>query len=199
MFTGIIAEVGMVESLQRDGQSARMTIRSKKVVQDVQIGSSISVDGACLTVVHKTGDGFSVDISPETLRVTHFGQIKEGGGVNLEGSLRLGDRLDGHWVTGHVDGVGFLQKREVSEGGQILFFKLPQKLLRFCISKGSIAVDGISLTINQIESKGFYVMIIPHTLRMTTLGDKSIGSPVNIENDLIGKYVQRLWSPSENT
>jgi len=199
MFTGIIAEVGRVKNIQREGESARMTIRSKKVVRDVQIGSSISVDGACLTVVHKTGDGFSVDISSETLRVTHFDQIKGGGGVNLEGSLRLGDRLDGHWVTGHVDGVGFLQKREVSGDGQILFFELPQELLRFCISKGSIAVDGISLTINQIESKGFYVMIIPHTLRMTTLGGKSIGFPVNIETDLIGRYVQRLCAPSENT
>jgi riboflavin synthase len=107
--------------------------------------------------------------------------------------------LDGHWVTGHVDGVGFLRKRELAGESQILFFEIPQNLLRYCISKGSIAVDGISLTINQIGPKGVEVMIIPHTLKMTTLGDKSIGSPVNIETDLIGKYVQRLCSPSENS
>ncbi len=198
MFTGIVEEVGKVLGIDHQDNFARFHIGAKEVLQDLKLGSSICVNGVCLTAASLNDDGFIVDVSPETLRVTNLGSLGEGEGVNLERALRVGDRMDGHWVTGHVEGVGVLRKRQLEGEGQVLFFETPEELMRFCVNKGSIAVDGISLTINQIEPKGFYVTLIPHTLKVTTLGEKKLGSLVNLETDLIGKYIERLCLPSDS-
>ena len=197
MFTGIIQEIGIVEKIRRHHGCAQMHVSAQHTVNDLKVGSSIAVNGACLTAVGITNKGFSVDVSSETLRLTNLGFLKEGEGVNLERSLRLGDGMDGHLVTGHVEGLGVLGERKEEEGGHLLFIETPKALLRYCIKKGSAALDGISLTINEIHSDGFYVMIIPHTLKMTTLGQKDIGSKLNLETDLIGKFVERFIKPYE--
>jgi len=192
MFTGIIEEMGAVTSIEKTLAGARMTILASLVMGDLKIGESVSVNGICLTVVARGEQEFAVDVSPETLSVTTLGRLVAGTPVNLERPMKLNERIGGHLVAGHVDGVGTIRSRH-QEGNAIVFtIEAPPNILRYCIQKGSITVDGISLTINDVTSHGFSVAIIPHTAKVTTLGLKQVDDTVNLESDLIGKYVERL-------
>lgn len=192
MFTGIVEEMGAVTVMEKTLAGTRMTILAATVMGDLKIGDSVSVNGICLTVVSKGERDFSVDVSPETLSVTTLGQFAAGTPVNLERPMRLNERIGGHLVAGHVDGVGIIRSRQ-QEGNAIFFtIEAPPEILRYCVLKGSITVDGISLTINDVTQHGFTVTIIPHTAKVTTLGLKQVNDSVNLEADLIGKYVERL-------
>ncbi|GAB6907011.1 Riboflavin synthase [Desulfosarcina cetonica] len=192
MFTGIIEGLGTIAAIQPSGAGSRMVIASDFDLQDSRIGDSIAVNGACLTAVTRQNRQFSVDVSPETLKRTVLGKIKIGERVNLERALKLSDRLDGHLVSGHVDGVGILQERKTLSNAIIITYRVPSALTRYMIEKGSVAVDGTSLTINRLDATTFDVSIIPHTAALTTIGRKKIGDAVNIETDMIGKYVERF-------
>lgn len=192
MFTGLIEAKGTVVTIDRKGADVRMMIRSRRAMEGITLGESIAVDGVCLTVTSIQGASFTVDVSAETLSCTTLGAWQPGRHVNLERALRLGDRLGGHLVTGHIDGLGTLRGRYQEGRSWRLFFEVPSNLTRYIISKGSVAVNGISLTVNGCADSGFDVNIIPHTLAETTLGDLQIGDAVNIETDLIGKYVEKM-------
>jgi riboflavin synthase len=192
MFTGIIEDVGEVVRWRKRGGAGVLTLASALPVDEMKLGASIAVNGACLTIVDKAGSRFSVDVSPETLQRTSFRSLGRGAPVNLERPLRLNDRLGGHLVTGHVDGVGVAEK--VRKKGKFIFytFRVPPDLDLQLVAKGSVAVDGISLTVNESEQERFSVAVIPFTLKHTNLRHRRVGDKVNIETDLIGKYVQRL-------
>lgn len=192
MFTGLIEELGKVQSLTGLGESYRLTVGAKKVLQDLAIGDSVAVNGACLTVVTKTDNAFTVDVMPETARHTVIGALHVGEGVNLERTLRFGDRLEGHLVAGHVEGVGRILHRQ--EDGNAVVFRIgcEKSLTHYIIEKGSVAVDGISLTVTAVEENSFSVSVIPHTAAVTTLGFKRVGDKVNVETDLIGKYIEKF-------
>jgi riboflavin synthase len=192
MFTGIVEEMGAVKALARSLAGVRLSILASTVMDDLAIGASVSVNGACLTVVDRADREFSVDVSTETLGVTTLGQLSPGAPVNLERAMKIQQRLGGHLVAGHVDGVGALRTRKQDGNTLLLTIDAPKEVLRYCVAKGSITVDGISLTINDITDRGFSVAIIPHTAKVTTLGLKQPGDQVNLESDLIGKYVERL-------
>ena len=192
MFTGIIEGLGTVISLTRAAGGLRMGIEADFSVDKIKIGDSIAVSGACLTLVHFQDNIFEVDVAPETLVKTTLGQAKRGDKVNLERALRLGDRLDGHMVTGHVDGVGVVKAKRPLANAMLFAFGVPEALLRYIVQKGSVAVDGISLTVNACKRGAFDVSIIPHTAKMTTMGFKKVGDSVNIETDILGKYVERF-------
>ena len=192
MFTGIIEGLGTVKSLTRAAGGLRMGIEVDFSVDKIKIGDSIAVSGACLTLVHFQDNIFEVDVAPETLVKTTIGKAKRGDKVNIERALRLGDRLDGHMVTGHVDGVGVVKARRPLANAMLFVFGVPEALLRYIVQKGSVAVDGISLTVNACKRGAFDVSIIPHTAKMTTMGFKKVGDSVNIETDIIGKYVERF-------
>lgn len=192
MFTGIVEEMGAVTAVEKTLAGTRLTILAATVLGDLKIGDSLSVNGTCLTVITKNERNFVVEISPETLSVTTLGHLTAGAPVNLERAMKLNERIGGHLVAGHVDGVGTIRSRH-QEGNAIFFtIEAPDEILRYCVVKGSVTVDGISLTINDVTDKGFSVAIIPHTAKVTTLGLKQIGDTVNLESDLIGKYVERL-------
>jgi riboflavin synthase len=194
MFTGIIEEMGVVKEVGKTLQGSGVTILTKTVLEGLKIGDSVTVNGVCLTVVGRNDMEMKADISPETMTVTTLGSLKAGDPVNLERAVRLGDRLGGHFVTGHVDGIGIIRSR-VQDGDALqITIEAPRDVLRHCVSKGSITVDGISLTVNEVTDRGFHVTIIPHTAKVTTLGIKQIGDTVNLETDLIGRYVERLLS-----
>jgi riboflavin synthase len=190
MFTGLIEDVGKIESLRVSGRSAVLTVKTNLSVGGMKIGASVAVNGACLSVVKKGKRNFTVDVSPETLQRTNLEKQRIGSLVNLELPMRLADRLGGHLVTGHVDGVGTIAS--VKRKGDFTFFtfRVPPKLGALLVSKGSVAVDGISLTVNECSRERFSVVIIPLTLENTNLRTRSLGDKVNIETDLIGKYVQ---------
>lgn len=192
MFTGLIEELGKVQSLTGSGESYRLTVGAKKVLPDLAIGDSVAVNGACLTVVTKTDNAFTVDVMPETARRTVIGTLHVGEGVNLERTLRFGDRLEGHLVAGHVEGVGRILHRQ--EDGNAVVFRIgcEKSLTHYIIEKGSVAVDGISLTVTAVEENSFSVSVIPHTAAVTTLGFKRVGDKVNVETDLIGKYIEKF-------
>jgi len=192
MFTGIMEEMGVVQTIDRQKRSARLSLLAKTVLEDLAVGDSITVNGVCLTATGKTDKEFTADVSSETLNVTNLGALKTGDAVNLERAVRVNSRLGGHLVTGHIDGVGLIRDRRQEEEAWLLTIEMPKDLLRYCIKKGSIAVDGISLTINQVTEKDIQVAIIPHTAKATTLGLKGVGTTVNLECDLIGKYLERL-------
>ncbi len=192
MFTGIIEGLGTVTAIRSAGQGKQLTIQADFNLDQVKIGDSIAVSGACLTAVAIQGNRFSVDVAPETLSRTTLAQVSVGERVNLERALRLSDRLDGHLVSGHVDGMGSIQARTKSGNALIITIAVPEALTRYIILKGSVAVDGISLTVNHLDRAGFDVSIIPHTAALTTIGLKKVGAEVNIENDMIGKYVERF-------
>lgn len=192
MFTGIVEEMGAVTSMEQTLQGTRLTILAATVMGDLQIGDSISINGTCLTVVTKGEQSFMVDVSPETLSVTTLGRLTGGAPVNLERAMKLNERIGGHLVAGHVDGVGTIRIRR-QEGNAIMFvIEAPRDVLRYCVPKGSVTVDGISLTINELTDHAFSVAVIPHTAAVTTLGVKQVGDAVNLESDLIGKFVERL-------
>jgi riboflavin synthase len=196
MFTGIIEELGEVKVLRRDAGAARLTISASTVLDGTVLGDSICVNGVCLTVVALGKSEFSADVAVETLKVTNLGDLKNGAKVNLERALQFSARIGGHLVSGHVDAVGRIRnKREEGNGWRILF-DAPKSVLRYVIRKGSIAIDGISLTVAEVDNTGFSIAMIPHTARLTTLGFKTAGDSVNLEADIIGKYVERLLSGS---
>jgi riboflavin synthase len=195
MFTGLIEGTGLLIRMDRQGLDGRMVIRAQFPVGTLVLGESIAVDGACLTVVSFQGNQFSVDVSAETLGRTTLGHKTPGVRLNLERALRLGDRLGGHLVSGHVDAIGRLGDRK-DEGRSIrLYFDIPRELSRYTIEKGSIAVNGISLTINGCGEGRFDVNVVPHTAAETTIEGLQIGQEVNIETDLIGKYVEKMVAP----
>ena len=196
MFSGIVEEMGVVKSLVPGLAGVRLSILAGTVLKDLQLGESVSVSGACLTAAEVGETDFSVDVSVETLDVTTLGALAAGAAVNLERALKLNDRLGGHLVTGHVDGTGILRERTQAGNTLLLTLEVPEFILRYCIPKGSITVDGVSLTMNGVSENGVSVAIIPHTAKVTTLGIKQPGDVVNLESDLIGKYVERLLQHS---
>jgi riboflavin synthase len=192
MFTGIVEEMGAVTAVTKGLAGTRLTIMASLVMSDLKLGASISVNGACLTVVARSETDFAVDVSPETLSVTTAGTLAAGAPVNLERAMKLTDRIGGHLVSGHVDAVGMIRSRQQDGNAILLECEAPKEVLRYCIVKGSITVDGISLTINKVTDRSFFASIIPHTAKITTVGLKQVGDQVNLETDLIGKYVERL-------
>lgn len=189
MFTGIIEELGSVSNIKLLQDSAELSINATKVLEGTQIGDSIAVNGVCLTVIHSSIREFTVDVMSETLAKTSLVHLKPGSKVNLERALQLSTRLGGHLVSGHVDGVGTI-KRITSVGiASVYEISITPPLIPYILAKGSIAVDGISLTVVQVDSSSFSVSLIPHTFAQTTLGQKKVGDKVNLETDIIGKYV----------
>lgn len=192
MFTGLIETTGVIGRCDRTAGGVRLLLSSSLPVAELSMGESIAVDGVCLTVTSFSDKGFTVDVSPESLAATTLGGKKTGARVNLERALKLSDRLGGHLVSGHVDGQATLQSVRRTGEFERLEFSAPPALLSLMIVKGSVAIDGISLTINTVETSSFSVMIIPHTLEHTTLRERTPGDRVNIENDMIGKYVEKF-------
>jgi riboflavin synthase len=197
MFTGIIIATGRVASLAEKGGDLELGIDAAALdFKRLAIGDSVSVQGACLTVTRMQDTRFYADVSRETMAKTTLGTLSAGSKVNLEPSLRAGDALGGHWVSGHVDAVGRLKTLVQDARSWRLEFELPEPLMRFVASKGSICVDGVSLTVNNVEGRRFDVNIIPHTLKVTTLGELKIDDGVNIEIDVIARYLERLMPGS---
>ena len=199
MFTGIIEGQGNIAAIRSSGQGNRVAIEADFSLDQTKVGDSISVTGACLTAVKIADRRFEVDVSPETLKTTIFDQAKVGDRVNLERALRFSDRIDGHLVSGHIDGTGIVKQREMLGNALIITIEAGESLTRYMIAKGSVAVDGISLTINHCDAGSFSVSIIPHTAKLTTIGIKNRGDRVNIETDMIGKYVERFLSGVSQT
>jgi len=195
VFTGLIECTGTLVAVRSSGNSAVIELSAPLPESEISVGDSIAVNGACLTVTTFNGGRFFFDASPETISRTSFGSMKSGALLNLERALKMGDRLDGHIVTGHVDATGSLKSRRQSGNSTLLAFSLHPDHCRLLVDKGSVAVDGISLTVAEVAEDSFSVVIIPHTLSKTTLATLSIGSSVNIETDIIGKYIARLSSP----
>jgi riboflavin synthase len=192
MFTGLIEGMGTLVRTDHRGPDAQMVIRAQFALDGLTLGESVAVDGACLTVTTFQGDLFTVDVSAETLSRTTLGRKAPGSRFNLERALRLGDRLGGHLVTGHVDGIGVLKERTAEGRSWRLVFHVPRALARYIIAKGSIAVNGVSLTVNGCVEERFAVNIVPHTAQVTTVTDLQVGTEVNLETDLIGKYVEKM-------
>ncbi len=192
MFTGIIEGLGTIAEIRTTGEGKQMTVEAGFDLSGTRIGDSIAVNGACLTAIRIEGRRFSVDVSPETLGVSTLGDARAGDRVNLERALKLSDRLDGHLVSGHIDGKG--QIRQIRDLGRVRIIEVAvaESISRYTIKKGSVAIDGVSLTINDCDKSGFSVSIIPHTAAITTIGEKKAGDRVNIETDLVGKYIERF-------
>ena len=190
MFTGLVARTGTVESLERDGGGVRLRVRSE-LAGELGPGDSVAVNGVCLTAVEPDGHGFSADVMEETLRRSSLGPLGKGDAVNLELPLRAGDRLGGHIVQGHVDGLGRVRRAD-DEGLEV---EAPPEILRYCVEKGSITVEGVSLTIASLGEETFGVALIPHTRAATTLGAAREGDEVNLEVDVVAKHVERLVQP----
>ena len=192
MFTGLIEEVGAVRRLQRQGAFQRLEVSARLVLEGTRLGDSININGACQTAVEVGTDYFAVESVEETLRRTTLGSLRPGDPVNLERSIRLQDRLGGHLVLGHVDGVGRISRIEQRQREWLVSVEPPPELLRYIAFKGSVAIDGISLTVAQVEGRAFTAAIIPHTFDHTTLGRRRRGDAVNLEVDVIARYVDRL-------
>ena len=199
MFTGLIEELGIVKSFERNSAGALLSVECKKILEDVKIGASVAINGACHTVVDFTTNSITVQTSNETLNISNFSKLKKGDKVNLERAMTLSSRLDGHLVSGHVDGTAIFTDK-ISDGfSNRLFFNLDEKLKKYVIYKGSISINGISLTIASIENTTISVEIIPHTMQETNLATLKIGDIVNIETDVIAKYVENFSQVSNNT
>jgi riboflavin synthase len=196
MFTGIIEELGIVNKIKLSADSAELSIKAQKVLEETKIGDSIAVNGVCLTVVRLDGQKFTVDVMAETLAKTSLAQLAPGSKVNLERALQLSSRLGGHIVSGHVDDVGTIRRISTAGIAALYEISISPALTGFLIPKGSIAIDGISLTIVQAGKDFFSVSLIPHTFAQTTLGLKKVGELVNLETDIIGKYVANLLNNS---
>lgn len=200
MFTGIIEATGTVKSVEKKGLSGRITVETALDLTGVSRGDSVNVDGVCLTVTALSKGAFTADISGETLRLTTLGEQRPGGTVNLERALTPQKPLGGHFVTGHIDGTGTIKKKSTTPGNVELDVSVPDALARQLVRKGSVTIDGISLTVADLIDGGFRTAIIPHTLEVTTLSGKGEGAKVNIETDIIGKYVERfLAGPKKGT
>ena len=194
MFTGIIEELGKIQEIETRSSGMRFTISAKVVMDDLNIGDSISINGVCLTVTEKKEKDFSLDLVPETLDKSNLGELIEGNYVNLERAMQASDRFGGHILQGHVETLGVILEKQQQEDNAVISVGLDPEWMRFCLPKGSIALDGISLTIANIEANIVEIALIPHTLGNTTLGLKSKSDTLNIETDIIGKYVERLLS-----
>jgi riboflavin synthase len=193
MFTGIVEELGQVRQIESNASGARLQISASLVLEDTRVGDSIAVDGCCLTVVDRGDDWWAADAVEETLRRTGLGSVRRGDLVNLERPMRLSDRLGGHLVQGHVDGQGQISASTSNADGSLtMHIEAPSMLMRYIAEKGSIAVDGVSLTVVDVAPDAFSVALIPHTLRATTLGRKRVGDRVNLETDVVAKYLSRL-------
>ena len=192
MFTGIIEEIGRIKSVKRGGHTVVLEIEAQKVLEDTRIGDSIATNGVCLTVTAMESNSFSADVMPETMSRSNLGELRPGDRVNLERALCLNSRLGGHLVAGHVDGTGRLVSKEQDENAIWLTIAASDDVLRYIIEKGSITIDGVSLTIAYVDEQVFKVSIIPHTQEETTLTAKRIGAVVNLENGMIAKYVEKL-------
>ena len=196
MFTGLVEELGKVKGIARGALSARLTVYAKEVLKDVKLGDSIAVNGTCLTVVEYGSTWFTADVMPETIDRTALAGLKAGDVVNLERALQVGDRLGGHIMSGHIDGIGTIRAKEQNDNAVIVRIEAGPEVMRYVIQKGSIAIDGISLTVVEVGDNWFTVSLIPHTAAVTTLGAKGTGDKVNLENDIIGKYVEKLMGLS---
>lgn len=195
MFTGIIEETGRVERFERGGDAWKLRIAARAALADATLGDSIAVNGCCLTLVKFDASGLEFDVLEETRRLTSFSALQPGAAVNLERSLRFGGKMGGHFVTGHVDGLGGVEVFEARGADRYLRVRAPAGSGRYLIHKGSIAIDGISLTVAEVEGDAFAVWLIPHTVEVTNLREKRVGDPVNLEFDLLGKYVEKLaWA-----
>jgi riboflavin synthase len=191
MFTGIVEELGTVQAVERQSDAVRLTVRADTVLEDAGLGDSISVNGCCLTVAERTDTTWTADVMAETLDKTGLGSLSPGDRVNLERAVTAGTRLGGHLVQGHVDAVGRVTAREPGEHWEVVTIAMPRDLSPYLVGKGSITVDGVSLTVVRVDDDAFTVSLIPETLRRTTLGFRAPGDAVNLEVDVIGKYVAR--------
>ena len=196
MFTGLVETKETVSSVTNTGNGIRLSVTQKDDF-DLKLGESVSVNGVCLTVIKHKGE-ISFDVSPETIKSTNIGELKVGNKVNLERALKLSDRLGGHLVTGHVDGTGTIRDKKLSGEYTFYTFDSSEEVLKYIVQKGSIAVDGISLTVVGLDNRSFSVAIIPHTLTATNIGDKGMGDRVNLEVDIIGKYVEKFVTGKES-
>ncbi|WP_130868632.1 riboflavin synthase [Intestinimonas massiliensis (ex Afouda et al. 2020)] len=199
MFTGIVEEMGQVEGIQRGRQSAVLTIRAKTVLEGTKIGDSIAVNGVCLTVTSLSSDRFTADVMHETLDRSSLAQLKRGGAVNLERAMPADGRFGGHIVAGHIDGTGRVIQIQKDDNAIWYTIQAPPQVLRYIVEKGSIAVDGISLTVARVGADSFAISAIPHTVAQTVLRDRKEGDLVNLETDIIGKYVEKLLTPAPET
>lgn len=197
MFTGLIEEIGIVKSIHQSGKSATLVVGASRVLGDVKRGDSISTNGVCLTVTQFNSNEFTVDVMPETMKRSNLGKLKSGSKVNLERAMKVGDRFDGHIVSGHIDGTGIIKSFEEDDNAIWVSVSCENELLKYIIEKGSIAIDGISLTVAYVDDKTFEVSIIPMTKDDTTLISKKIGDKINLECDIVGKYVEKLMGFSE--
>lgn len=194
MFTGLVEKMGTVRALEEKDAGSELTVVAPEIATNVALGESVAINGVCLTVVKHDNDSMQFQVGPETLRCTNLGELHAHDRVNLERALAVGDRLGGHIVQGHVDGVGKIASRQQQGEWEMVWFQCPKELARQMILKGSVAVDGISLTVVEVSAEGFCVALIPHTLEMTTLGFKQPQATVNIETDLFGKYIWKYLS-----
>lgn len=200
MFSGIVEDIGAVQALEEKDKGVLLKIGVRKIdAGELVLGESVAVNGVCLTVVSAGGERFSVDASHETLSRTNLSGLRVGSGVNLERSLRVGDRMGGHIVTGHVDGVGTVRSITPVGESRVFSFSIPAALAKYVVEKGSVAVDGVSLTVNSVKGTEFSVNIIPYTLRETTFSEFRRGREVNIECDIIGKYVEKMLSGADTS
>ena len=196
MFTGIVEETGTIERISGGGKSAVLVINASKVLEDTKVGDSIAVNGVCLTVTSVTNGCFTADVMHETLKRSSLGCLKHGSRVNLERAMQLNGRFGGHIVSGHIDGTGKIVSVERDDNALWYTIAADPKILRYIVEKGSITIDGISLTVAKVSEKDFAVSVIPHTAHVTILSDKGQGDIVNLENDIIGKYIEKLMSAS---
>ena len=192
MFTGIIEDKGKVLRIEYRGQEMRLTIELPPHLTELQLGDSININGVCLTVVNKKEQEIELDLSQETLQKSILGEVKEGSQVNLERALRLVDRLGGHIVTGHIDGIGVIVEKRKQRDFLQLRIRVPESVSRYVVQKGSITIDGMSLTVNEYQGGEIQMTLIPYTIEKTTLMDKKVGDRVNVETDILGKYVEKL-------
>jgi riboflavin synthase len=197
MFTGIIENTGKVSRIEHRGQEKRLTLELPPHLTELQLGDSININGVCLTVVQKNEQRIELDLSLETLQKTALRELKEGDQVNLERALRLSDRLGGHIVTGHVDGIGEIVEKKEERDFLRLSIRVPESVSRYVVQKGSIAIDGISLTVNEYQEGEIQVTLIPYTIKKTTLVQKRVGDRVNLEGDILGKYVENFLNRGE--
>lgn len=197
MFTGLVEEIGKIESIIKSEKSAKIIIKANKVLKNVMLGDSIATNGVCLTVTSFDSNKFSVDVMAETMRRSNLKSISPGDEVNLERALRLGDRLGGHIVSGHIDGMGIIRGYEREDNAIWVSISASPEILKYIVQKGSIAIDGVSLTVAYVDESIFKVSIIPHTKDMTTLLRKKVGDEVNLECDMIGKYIEKLLGAKE--
>jgi riboflavin synthase len=204
MFTGIVEEMGTIIQIIRGAHSGQIVIGAQKILEDCKIGDSVAVSGACLTIIEidadnplapfGKGDSFVTDVSPETLRRTNLGELKRGDKVNLERSLRLQDRLGGHLVLGHVDEVGVISRLQSEDSATLMEVTVSSEAMRYIVFKGSVCIDGVSLTVANLSANAFEVSLIPYTKQITTMGMKKVNDKVNIEVDILSRYVERLLS-----